>query len=117
VGVLVRLTGGYKGDKTVETRTDENGRYEIGVFEHASFYLILPAPAEGACEGSATYSHPQYKAQTIREGWFGSASFDGPCGRVRRDVWLLPMPSNSRLVPDNFRMALRAQPVAAQPGR
>jgi len=47
--VVVSLTGGYKKETTVETRTDANGNYEIGIFERATFYVILPAPAEGFC--------------------------------------------------------------------
>ena len=93
--VEVEVNGGYK-EATVKSKTDSMGKYELGVTEKSNWYVILPAPAEGVCAGTITFTHPNYEPQSMKRSWFGPASFDGPCGRVKLDVALKPNPSFKR---------------------
>jgi hypothetical protein len=88
VWVWGRSTGST-GRSTASGRTDASGRYRVGVVEQATWFVILfPLPAEGACSGFAVFTHPEYEEGSVAAGWVGTAMFDGPCGRVRRDVKL-----------------------------
>jgi hypothetical protein len=88
VWVWGRSTGST-GRSTASGRTDASGRYRVGVVEQVTWFVILfPLPAEGACSGFAVFTHPEYEEGSVAAGWVGTAMFDGPCGRVRRDVKL-----------------------------
>jgi hypothetical protein len=83
--------------RSASGRTDASGRYRVGAAEQVTWFVILfPLPAEGDCSGFAVFSHPEYEEGSVAAGWVGTAMFDGPCGRVRRDVQLKPIPSAVR---------------------
>ncbi len=86
-GVSVRMEGGTKW-RSATTVTDNAGNYRVGLTEPTNWFVILPAPAEGVCEGRVTFTHAEYEPLSFKEGGFGSASFDGPCTSVKRDVVL-----------------------------
>ena len=92
-GVLVTLRARSDLEPAV-TKSDDAGRYEIGIFEHASVYLITPPMAEGACGATVTYSRQNYKSVTRYEGWFGSAALDGPSSAIPS------IPSDGMVEPD-----------------
>lgn len=74
------------------TKTDREGRYSVGIYERASWFVLVLAPAEGFCEGALAIEHPAYEPASVKISEFRGAAVDGKCRGYRREENVLLQP-------------------------